>query len=437
MHNSTLCNSVKMMPPELARWLYSLLFYLALPAVLLRLWWRGRKAPGYRDNWQQRLGFVAPLSRRPLWIHAVSVGETVAIAPLVTLLQARCPNLPILITNATPTGAERTRGLFGSSVMQLYCPYDLPCVLRRFLTRIQPLGCVVVETELWPNMLAACYRHRIPVVLANARLSEKSARGYDRVASLTQQMLVHLTCVVAQSDADARRFVQLGLAADKVQVAGNIKFDITLSPQAVARGQALKQQWPQCPVIILASSHADEEARFLQAFWPLRAQLSGLLLVVVPRHPERFDAAYAVCQAYSPATARHSQPDVSADAEIYLGDTMGDLISLYALSDCVVMGGSFVPVGGHNPLEPALLGKPVIMGPHSFNFAQITAQMNQQGAMVQVEDMPAAAQVALALCQQSERRQQMGAQAERYALSQRGAVEKLYQVIKTQVLPDG
>ena len=412
----------------MALWLYTLLLYLALPFILLRLWWRGRRAPAYRNRWRERLGFVTPCDRRPLWIHAVSVGETVAIAPLVELLLARRPDLPLLLTTMTPTGSERVGALFGDRVQHAYCPWDLPDALGRFLRRTRPRACVIVETELWPNLVHGCRRHGVPVLLANARLSARSARGYHRFAVLTRPMLQRLSQVVAQHQGDGARFVELGLPAQHLQVSGSIKFDIETRPEWLAAGEALRQRWGESrPVLVAGSTHEGEDAMLLRTLTALSIDCPGLLLVLVPRHPERFDAVYRLCADAGFAVARHSAPaqDVAA-IDVYLVDTMGELMAFYAAADIAFVGGSLVPRGGHNPLEPAALGKPVLMGEQVFNFQSICDALAESGGLSRVADEQALLQALRRLLADKALCRQQGAAARAFVAQNRGALERLY-----------
>lgn len=417
--------------------LYTLLFYLSVPVLLIRLWWRGRKAPGYRQRWWQRFGLVPPVSGRPLWIHAVSVGETIAIAPLVERLLKDFPEIPIVMTSMTPTGAERVKALFADRVHHFYCPYDLPDAIQRFIQRIQPRGSLIVETELWPNMIAGCKQAGVPVIIANARLSERSAKGYAKLAGLTQQMLSELTLLITQHQSDAERFKQLGMPAERILVSGSIKFDIQVGETTRLQGRQLREQCGGRFTLILASSHEDEEAQLLAAISPLWEHYPDLLVMLVPRHPERFEAVYRIALKYSDDVVCRSGrnqllPDVTT--RIYVGDTMGDLMLLYAAADLVVMGGSFVNVGGHNPLEPAVLGLPIVMGPHHFNFAAISEAMEQAGGMQRVQQMSEVTDLLSAYMQRPEMLSEVGSKAMHYADSQRGALDRLYREVSTHLL---
>ncbi len=375
------------------RALYTLLFHVALPLILLRLAWRAWRAPAYARRVGERFALgLAPLQPDGIWLHAVSVGESIAAAPLVRELLARYPQLPITITCMTPTGSERIRALFPAEqyagrIQHCYLPYDLPWTAARFLRQLRPRLAVIMETELWPNFIAACERRAIPVVLANARLSERSARGYARFARLTAPMLARLQLIAVQSAAEAQRFLQLGARPEAVQVTGSIKFDLQVDAQLLARATACRADWGARPVWIAASTHAGEDEIALAAHRQLLARWPQALLILVPRHPERFNSVYELCQRQGFATCRRSagaQPQAT-DA-LLLGDTMGELLLLYALADVALVGGSLVANGGHNLLEPAALGKPVLSGPHLFNFLEISSQLREAGALREVQD---------------------------------------------------
>ncbi|MFC6670324.1 lipid IV(A) 3-deoxy-D-manno-octulosonic acid transferase [Marinobacterium aestuariivivens] len=419
----------------MARRLYTLFLYLALPLILVRLWWRGRRAPAYRERWRERLGYVAASERQPLWIHAVSVGETVAIAPLVELLLARRPDLPILLTTTTPTGAERVRTLFGDRVRHAYCPWDLPGALDRFLRRVRPLACITVETELWPNLVHHCHAAGVPVVLANARLSARSARGYRRFAGLTKPMLQQLTRVVAQHAADGERFLGLGLPQQRLGISGSIKFDIEVRPEWLEAGGRLRRGWGEArPVLVAGSTHEGEDALLLDALAALRKTHPDLLLVLVPRHPERFDSVYRLCTDAGCKVARHSrQEPVDAQVSVYLGDTMGELMGFYAAADIAFVGGSLVPRGGHNPLEPAALGKPVLMGREVFNFQAICDQLEAVGGLVRVANGAELERECRRLLDEPGYCRQLGSSAREFVERNRGALERLYQEVETML----
>ena len=390
--------------------LYTLLFHLALPVVLVRLLWRARRAPAYRQRIAERFAVGLPeLRAGGIWVHAVSVGESIAAAPLIRELKARYPDLPITVTCMTPTGSERIRALFGDTVQHCYLPYDLPWAASRFLQKLQPKLAVVMETELWPNHIHQCARRGIPVALANARLSERSARGYGRFARLTAPMLAELSLIAAQTEVEAARFRQLGARASCVQVTGSIKFDLSVDPALPERAALLRRQWgaEARPIWIAASTHTGEDEILLASHRLLLAKRPDALLILVPRHPERFGSMLELCRKQDFKTVRRSLEELpNADTQVVLGDTMGELLFLFALADVAFVGGSLVPTGGHNLLEPAALGKPVVTGPHLFNFLDIAAQLRDAGALVEVGSAPELATEILSFWTDSARAEQ-------------------------------
>ena len=374
------------------RTLYTALFYLGLPLVAIRLWLRSRKAPAYAKRIGERFSYGMP-SLRPggIWVHAVSVGESIAAAPMIRALLQRYPQLPITVTCMTPTGSERIQALFASEprIQHCYLPYDLPCAAARFLDHAKPKLAVIMETELWPNHIHQCAKRGIPVALANGRLSERSARGYGRFSKLTAPMLAEMSFFAVQTEAEAQRFRDLGARPQTVEVTGSIKFDLTIDPQLLQRAHELRGQWQalERPVWIAASTHDGEDEVVLDAHRRLLANYPNALLILVPRHPERFNSVFELCQREGFATVRRStSANVEANTAVLLGDTMGELLFLYALADSAFVGGSLVPNGGHNLLEPAALAKPVISGPHLFNFLDIAAQLREAGALAEVDD---------------------------------------------------
>ena len=374
------------------RTLYTVLFYLGLPLVAIRLWLRARKAPAYARRIGERFSLgLPPMQPGGIWVHAVSVGESIAAAPLIRALLLRYPQLPITVTCMTPTGSERIQALFANEprIQHCYLPYDLPCAARRFLDRVRPTLAVIMETELWPNHIHQCAKRGIPVALANARLSERSAKGYGRFRKLIGPMLAEMSLFAVQTDAEARRFLDLGARADTVEVTGSIKFDLSIDPQLLLRAADLRAQWQaqERPVWIAASTHDGEDEVVLAAHRQLLAGHPDALLILVPRHPERFNPVFDLCRQQGFATVRRSSGEpVTADCSVLLGDTMGELLFLYALADSAFVGGSLVPNGGHNLLEPAALAKPVLSGPHLFNFLEIAAQLRNAGALQEVDD---------------------------------------------------
>lgn len=389
------------------RLLYTLLLHLALPLIALRLALRARKAPAYARRINERFSLGLPAMKPGgIWVHAVSVGESIAAAPMIRALQARHPELPITVTCMTPTGSERIQALFGESVQHCYLPYDLPWAAARFLDHVQPRLAVVMETELWPNHIHQCAKRNIPVALANARLSERSARGYARFGKLTAPMLGELSLIAVQTQTEAQRFLDLGARPGCVEVTGSIKFDLKIDAGLLQRADALRQQWQATtrPVWIAASTHAGEDEIVLAAHRQLLKTQPDALLILVPRHPERFNSVHELCISERLTTRRRSTAEaVQASDQVLLGDTMGELLFLYALADIAFVGGSLVANGGHNLLEPAALGKPVLSGPHLFNFMEIAAQLREAGALSEVENaMQLADKVAALLNEPSE-----------------------------------
>ncbi|WP_248745311.1 lipid IV(A) 3-deoxy-D-manno-octulosonic acid transferase [Pseudomonas sp. MWU12-2037] len=413
------------------RTLYSFLFHLGLPLVALRLWLRARKAPAYARRVGERFARGLPTLRPDgIWVHAVSVGESIAAAPMIRALLAKYPQLPITVTCMTPTGSERIKALFADEprIQHCYLPYDLPWAAARFLEAARPKLAVIMETELWPNHIHQCARRGIPVALANARLSARSAKGYGRFARLTRPMLEEMSLIAVQTEAEAERFRQLGARPECVEVTGSIKFDLSIDPQLLVRAAELRGQWQaqERPVWIAASTHEGEDAVVLAAHRQLLGNYPNALLILVPRHPERFDSVFALCQEQGFTTVRRSSGEpVCAQTSVLLGDTMGELLFLYALADSAFVGGSLVPNGGHNLLEPAALCKPVLSGPHLFNFLEIAALMREAGALQEVEDAEGLAVAVQRLFELPRDAQKMGEAGLKVMRANQGALQRL------------
>lgn len=371
------------------RKLYTLLLYLLMPFVILRLAWRGIRAPDYWRRWPERFGRIAPaLGKQVIWIHAVSVGEAMAAEPLVRNLLEQRPDYSILITTVTPTGSARVTALFGDDVAHVYAPYDLPDVVSRFLGRVGPQLAIVMETELWPNLFYACQHRSVPLLLVNARLSERSVAGYLRVRSLAARTLSAVTEIAAQSELDAGRFRSLGADEQRITVTGNMKFEQRIPPSLRERAEVLRRDWGVGRTVWVAgSTHEGEDEMLLDVFRQLRKQFRGCLLVLVPRHPERFGTVAELCRQRGYNTVLRSERlPCTSETDIFIGDSMGELALFYAASDVAFTGGSLVFHGGHNLLEPAALGVPVVTGPHVFNFVEICELLLQAGACVKVKD---------------------------------------------------
>jgi 3-deoxy-D-manno-octulosonic-acid transferase len=423
------------------RRLYTLLLYLLIPLVLLRLLWRSLSAPAYRCRMGERFGLLPRLrARGGVWVHAVSLGEVQASAPLIQRLLLRHPRLPVLVTTTTPTGSHRLTELFGEGVMHVYAPYDVPMVIRRFLQASQPLLAIFVETEIWPNILAQCARRSIPTLLANARLSERSARGYAKLGAFTHETFRRLELVAAQSEADAGRFAALGVAPKRLVVTGSIKFDVRLPPSLQEHAAVIKRTWcggqggVDRPVWIAASTHEGEDEQVLAAHRQVLQQIPDALLVLVPRHPERFTRVAQIVQRQGLTLVRRSERrPCSPDTRVFLGDSMGELPMFFAAADLAFVGGSLVPHGGHNLLEPAALGVPVITGPHVFNFSSIAEMLLAADAAAQVDDSGALATRVTAWLRDASTRARVGENGRRVVERNRGALDRLLAMIEARL----
>ena len=395
---------------SMKRALYSLILYLLFPFVILRLLWKSLSNPAYRQRITERLGLVKIKNNKPvIWIHAVSVGETIAAKPLIEALIEQYPDNQILVTTTTPTGSDQVKSLFSDRVAHVYYPYDLPEIVYRFLNRIKPKLLIVIETEIWPNLFAACSKRKIPIIIANARLSDRSTAAYLKIRGLISETLQHVTTLAVRSQKDADNFKKLGAQTGQIQITGNIKFDIELDKQQVEQGRQRKQQWGITrPVWVAASTHAGEDEEILHIYKSLLNSIEDLLLVLIPRHPERFDQVYELCEELCNEleskrikTARHTQlsqlnkyDDIKGkkksidDINIIVGDSMGEMHSWFAAADVVFIGGSLVNTGGHNPLEAIIQGVPVVSGPYMFNFDDIVTQL-QDSSLLTICQTPA------------------------------------------------
>lgn len=421
-----------MMIQKLMRYLYTLLLYLAMPFVMLRLLWRSRKVTGYRKRWPERFGYIPAVKGKSIWIHAVSVGETLAAIALIKTLLTRHPDYTVIVTTTTPTGSEQVLKNFKDQVHHVYSPMDLPTVINRFLDRCHPDLCIIMETELWPNLLHCIHARNIPVLLANARLSERSCRGYQRIAAITREMLSHISLVAAQSTLDGERFAALGLDRQKLLVTGNIKFDLQLPQSLLAEGKQLRSHWGNRPTLIAASTHEGEETIVLNAFKKIREQYADALLILVPRHPDRFKRVAKLCQAEQFTIAQRSLkqlPDTHTD--ILLGDTMGELRLLYAASDIAFVGGSIVPVGGHNLIEPAIIGLPILTGHHLHNFIAISQLLKDANAVIIVENENMITDAIIKLLNDKSFSAAMGQRAYDVCAANTGALERHLQWIES------
>ncbi len=433
--------------------LYRVLLLLAYPLVRLRLHWRARREPEYGERIEERFGWVpASVPRGVIWFHTVSAGEASAAAPIIAELRGRYPDTPFLVTTMTPAGSEQIRNRFhGQSargdvsedgdraprpVAHCYAPYDFPCAMARFFDRVQPRLVVLMETELWPNLLARAGADRVPTLLVNARLSARSAAGYRRLGGLTRAMLGGLTMIACQYPEHADRFLALGAAPDRVDVLGSVKFDLALPADAAERVAALRRRWDLHGrrTWIAGSTHPGEDAVVLDAHRRLCRQIPGARLLLVPRHPSRCGAVAALCRAQGFSVARQSETALDpAGADVIIGDVMGQLLYLYGLSEVAFLGGSLVPVGGHNPIEPALWGQPLLTGPQVFNFSDVAGRFADAGCLTIVTDAEALAAELGRYLADDVVRGKAAAAARQVVAQNRGASQRLLALLGTQI----
>lgn len=421
------------------RLLYTLLLYLIVPYALVRLLWRGLRVPGYWRRIGERFGrhSLFQMPRGSIWIHAVSVGEVQAAVPLVHQLMKMYPGFPFVVTTTTPSGAQRVQDVFGRHVTHFYLPYDLPGSVKRFLSTIDPRIGIIMETELWPNLFHYCHKRHTPVIIANARLSARSYAGYKRFAGLTQGLLSKVSLIAAQTTADAERFAALTGGDTQIVVTGSLKFDLKLPASLYERAQILRMQlMHHRPVWIAASTHEGEEDLILKAHKNLLTTVPTLLLVLVPRHPERAGRVATLCRKHHLTYARRSKGEpVARDVQVYLGDTLGELTLLFALSDVAFVGGSLVERGGQNLLEPAALGLPVVTGPYTFNFADITRMMQKVNALYVVHNADELEDQVRRLLGDANLRHNTGESGRTLVEQNRGSTERLVNKIAEILVP--
>ncbi|MCL2644039.1 MAG: lipid IV(A) 3-deoxy-D-manno-octulosonic acid transferase [Betaproteobacteria bacterium] len=407
---------------------YNLLWLPALPAALLRLFWRARRQPAYLRHIRERFGSYR--KRAPgqvIWVHAVSMGETRAAEPLVRALLERWPEHTVVITHMTPTGREASKTLFegNNQVLRVYLPYDFEPFVTRFLRHFRPMFGIVMETEIWPVLLTACRRRKVPILLANARLSERSAGRYARLPALTRFILGALTAVGAQSAADAARLTSLG--AHRVSITGNIKFDVEPSPEVLALGADFRTRRGTRPTIFAASTREGEEEAILDAFMHVCASDPETLLILTPRHPERFDEAEELIRARGLSVSRRSAAPsnpLPIDTQVWLGDSTGEMFAYYMAADVALIGGSWRPFGGQNPIEACAVGTPILLGPHTFNFQRIANDAVEAGAARRCDDIESGIRTAFELLQDLDARAAMSEAGHAFAAINRGATAR-------------
>ncbi len=416
--------------------IYGVLTRVAAPVVFAVLLMRGTRNPAYRTHLGERFGLGRRVDAPSLWLHAVSVGEVSAAAALVRALRARHPGMPCVLTTATPTGRAQAATLLGSDVDVRFLPYDTPGAVRRFIARVRPRAAIIMETELWPNLLRECGRRAVPVLFASARLAPRSVRRYRRFGALFRDAVGH-AWVAAQSVADAERFVAVGADPMRTRVVGNVKFDMQLGDTVAEKGRELRLRFLGArPVWTAGSTHQGEEEMVLDAHAALGRNAPGALLVLAPRHPQRFDSVAALLERRGAIFDRRSRtPAVRAEAQVLLLDSMGELTAFYAAADAAFVGGSLVPVGGHNLLEPASLGVPVITGTHTQNAPEIARLLIEEGGALEAADGTALAAAVAGLLTDPALRERMGASARRFVESHRGSLGRLLALIEPLLAP--
>ena len=411
---------------------YSLVMYALTPLTFFHLVSRGFNQREYFKRWSERFAmYRAPAKPHCLWLHAVSVGEVNAITPLLQSLRERFPDTPLLITTTTPTGSARVKALFGEQVQHVYLPYDTPGAVNYFLNYFQPKIAIIMETEIWPNLFSEIAKRHIPLLIVNARLSERSMRGYRVIACLMRIAMKSVTQVAAQSLADLQRYQKLGIKPNQGQVTGNLKFDVALPVQLSEQAKQWRAVWGNRPVWIAASTHPEEEAIVIAAHKKIREQNPNALLLWAPRHPERFDSVMQqVNEQHWRATNRvvHRQPNI--DSAVLIINTLGELLAFYACADVAFVGGSFQAIGGHNLLEPASLAVPSVVGPHTFNFVDITRLLVEAGAVQQLENPGQLPDAILRFLDDKKLAKQCGEAGRKRIERERGALDRTLKLVQ-------
>jgi len=415
------------------RQVYTAVFALLTPVLLLRLYFRARKNRKYLERWPERFGFYRgdTPTTRTIWVHAVSVGESMAAIPLIRALNEKFNGVEILVTTTTPTGAETVDRLLGDVASHVYFPYDIPFALNRFFERFRPAFLIILETELWPNTIEFCVQRAVPILLANARLSEHSLRSYSRARALSREIVRSIDFIAAQTLADRDRFISLGADPTGIDVIGSLKFDLHVPASMRERAELLRHDLGiNRPIFMAGSTRIGEERIVLRAFAQIRNEMPGALLIIAPRHPERFEEVAELCREFKFLFVRHSHRiSRTPEVDVYLVDTIGELPQFYAASDVAFVGGSLLPFGGHNVLEPASMGTPVLVGPHTYNFSEICQLLEQAGALRVATDDRSLAEFVLSWLADSNGRDKAGHIGCEIVRQHRGATERTIEII--------
>lgn len=415
---------------------YSCLFYLLIPFILARLIWRSIKAPAYRYRWSERFAlYNKKFPDNVIWFHAVSVGEAEALFPLVKQILQHHADAKLLITTTTPTGSARVKAVMQESVEHVYLPYDIPDAVSRFIRCFKPRMAVIMETEIWPNLFACCAKNNISLCIINARLSEKSANGYQKIPALIAPALAYVKLIAAQTQDDAKRFIAIGAKPETVRTLGNIKFDVEVPNEIIGQGLRLKDElFGGRFVWLIASTHKNEEAIFLDIYKEIKRKIPELLLVIVPRHPERFGEVKTLCEQNQQVLVTRTSGEICRqDTDIYLADTMGELKMLYAASDAAFVGGSMVPVGGHNILEAAAVGTPVLFGPYMANFKEIAEGVLRQDAAIQCLNKNEIVSAIAALYADPAYRQSLADKGKSFVRQNQGAISRVFDCLDQDI----
>ncbi|MGL9769569.1 MAG: lipid IV(A) 3-deoxy-D-manno-octulosonic acid transferase [Sodalis sp. (in: enterobacteria)] len=413
--------------------IYNIIIVLIQPLIWIKLLWRSRKAPEYRRRWPERYGFCrGKVKPNGIMLHSVSVGETLTAIPLVRTLCQRYPLMPITVTTMTPSSSKLVQSAFGKDVHHVYLPYDLPRVVSRFLDQVNPKLVIIMETELWPNLIKTLHQRGIPLIVANARLSARSATGYKRFSNFVAGIMRRITLIAAQNKEDGARFLELGLKKNQLAIMGNLKFDISVTPELAARALTLRHQWASHrPVWIASSTHEGEETLLLQAHRQLLTNFPDLLLILVPRHPERFPVAREITMKNGFNYIMRSSGEIPSNStQVVVGDTMGELMLLYGIADLAFLGGSLVERGGHNPLEAAAHAIPVLMGPHTLNFCDICKKLDESSGLMSVTDVASLVMSVSTLLADEDYRLYYGRHAIEVLHHNQGALQRLLNLLE-------